>query len=213
MVTLLEKRFDTPLGPISCGITSTAHEVILVDRISHEYCNTETYLTCAHQIELLEFGEAQNYPRFKPFTVNGSHGWIWKIERVFDAYENLQIFFKHHATLSDTRQKILPQDYIEVIEVRNASDILCLGGYSNDMLEEMLRYHKAAGKNDKNTHALQKITEQGFVLFVPFVTKDITLRFQFIAAFGAPHMKADVVTAVSEYTWNGHLMDQRLMGK
>ena len=86
---LIDRTFKTPLGIISCELNSNLKFVEFQN--SGNYVNGvyERFKTSAHNIELIEF--KVKHPFYNGETITDSKCWIWRIKKVKEISENLEL--------------------------------------------------------------------------------------------------------------------------
>ncbi|SDT05161.1 hypothetical protein [Winogradskyella sediminis] len=87
--TLINRTFNTPLGIISCDLNSNYTFIELQNSGSYKNGTYEKFKTSAHDIELIEFKVKQ--PFYNGETIADSKCWIWRIEKVKEIFEDLEI--------------------------------------------------------------------------------------------------------------------------
>ena len=87
--TLINREFITPLGTISCELNSNFTFVELHNSGNYKNGAYERFKTSAHEIELIEFKIKQ--PFYNGETIMDSKCWIWRIEKVEDIFENIEV--------------------------------------------------------------------------------------------------------------------------
>ncbi len=87
--TLINRKFHTPVGIISCNLNSNFTFLELQNSGTYENGTYERFKTSAHDIELIEFKAKQ--PFYNGETITDSKCWIWRIEKVKEISENLKL--------------------------------------------------------------------------------------------------------------------------
>ena len=87
--TLKNRTFNTPLGIISCDLNSNRKSIELQNSGKYENGTFEKFKTSAHDIELIEFKVKQ--PFHNGETIKDSKCWIWRIEKIKEISENLEL--------------------------------------------------------------------------------------------------------------------------
>ena len=83
------RTFNTPLGIISCDLHSNRKSIELQNSGTYENGTFERFKTSAHDIELIEFKVKQ--PFHNGETIKDSKCWIWRIEKIKEISENLEL--------------------------------------------------------------------------------------------------------------------------
>jgi len=86
---LKNRTFNTPLGIISCDLHSNRKSIELQNSGTYENGTFERFKTSAHDIELIEFKVKQ--PFHNGETIKDSKCWIWRIEKIKEISENLEL--------------------------------------------------------------------------------------------------------------------------
>lgn len=86
---LINRKFKTPLGIISCVLESNFSFVESLNSGNYKNGIYERFRTSAHDLELVEFKIKQ--PFYNGETVADSKCWIWRIKKVNEITENLEI--------------------------------------------------------------------------------------------------------------------------
>ena len=87
--TLIKRTFNTPLGTVSCELNSNFTFIELQNSGSYENGIYERFKTSAHDIELVEFKIKK--PFYNGETITDSKCWIWRINKVKEISENLEL--------------------------------------------------------------------------------------------------------------------------
>jgi hypothetical protein len=198
---LVQKTFETPVGAVTCGISSNRGELELLESRRDEKAreSSATYLTNAHQIELLE-SEGFVRPRFLKSAVSSSRTWAWTIRKVFDFYEELSVSFRlipAHRTIDG--HFATANDYVDVLEASRDDCVLYLGKPCDDEIKEMMADSGCLMKivQEKadfySSFTFTKEEQNGVRIPIPFLarTEFGALHFKFVAACGDRTIKAD----------------------
>ncbi|MBP1841749.1 hypothetical protein [Formosa algae] len=86
---MINRTFKTPLGKVSCELNSNLKFVELQNSGNYEKGVYERFKTSAHDIELIEFKVKQ--PFYNGETISDSKCWIWRIEKVKEISEKLEL--------------------------------------------------------------------------------------------------------------------------
>jgi hypothetical protein len=194
------RRFDTPVGAVVCGISSNKNEVERLESRRDEKTRetSETYLTSAHQIDVVE-SETFPRPRFLKSAVSSSREWEWKIRKVFDSFEELAIAFKliPAQRVVDGRFATA-NDYVDVLEASREDSVLFLGKPCDVEIKEMMADSGCLTKITQeksdfySSFAFTKEEQNGVRIPIPFLAKtERALRFKLAAACGDRAIKTD----------------------
>lgn len=89
MNSLIEKKYNTPLGTVLCSLYSDAKIIELESLGTYKNGVFERYNSKSHHIEVVEF--KLKMPLYNSETVADSTGWIWRIQKVNENPEKLSL--------------------------------------------------------------------------------------------------------------------------
>lgn len=173
---------------------------------SNKNSNSKLYLSTAHEITILEISNI-------PLPINVHHdpiissiGWIWKIDKILDEFEQLQIQCVYSESVNNFQFSILDDydDYNLVLEIFDKNFILTLSTDSEEETEEM--YLNAGIKMNKN----QNIThlKNGFNVNIPYLSKGNSLYYRFFSAYANVNLNRELKRSVINQQGASYLFEK-----
>lgn len=182
---LIDKYFKTPLGIVNCGLTSDKKSIDLVDKKTYENGQSEIYKTIDYQIEIIQF--KIRVPLYNGGTLTDSNGWIWRINRLKDNSERIQLDCLLKDTVENVDFDVATGEHLDAIEASNNDWILHIGTEDGEIL------NFRADENDWFPNRLQNkvdfyqsITDMkrnGFITKIPDLRTDEKIHIQYICAY------------------------------
>jgi hypothetical protein len=182
---LIDKKHKTPLGIVTCGLTSDNPTIDFLKKKTYENGRSEVYRTNSFLIELIEF--KIRIPLYNGENLTDSQGWIWRIIKKRDDLETIQL----NCNLIDFESHIefdtATGEHLDAIEASDNDWILHIGTEDGEVMN-------SRAKNDdwfpeRLQHKVdfyQSITEMeknGFKINIPDLQLNERLHIQFICAF------------------------------
>ena len=130
--TLINRTFHTPLGIISCDLNSNYTFIVLQNSGSYKNGTYEKFKTSAHDIELIEF--KVNQPSYNGETIEDSKCWVWRIEKVKEISENLEIKVSITDFLENSEFDFASGENLDAFEITNNEWKLHIGTEDGEIL-------------------------------------------------------------------------------
>lgn len=199
---LIIKRFETPLGIISCRLTSDKSEIKLVKQDNYKNGFSETFQTNSFQIELIEF--KVNVPLINGDSLTDSKGWIWRLIKTNDNVEQIHLYCRLIDSYENVDYDIATGEHLDAIEASNNDWILNIGTEDYNIL------HSRASKDDwfpkrianviNDKSLLTQLEKNGISSVIPDLIKGEKIHIQFIVAFDYKQPeKVNTWLAVDQY--------------
>jgi hypothetical protein len=87
---LIEEIFPTPIGVVSCGLSSSARKIEVIGNKAYDNGKSIEYNTLSHNIELVRF--KQRLPLYNGETVTDCQGWVWRISKENTDNESIELY-------------------------------------------------------------------------------------------------------------------------
>ncbi len=183
--TLKNKTFNTPLGIISCDLKSNRNYIELLDSGTYKNGAFEKFKTSAYDIELIEFKVKQ--PFYNRETIKDSKCWIWKIEKVREEPENLEL----KVTITDFPENsefdFASGENLDTFVIENAEWKLHIGtedGFTlNRRAENDDWFPKRLTNKKKDWQEITELKESSIQTKVPELKIGEKIHLQYLTAF------------------------------
>lgn len=182
---LIDKTYKTPLGIVNCGLTSNKSLIDLVDKKSYENGLSEIFKSTDFLIEIVQF--KIRLPLYNGGSLTDSNGYIWRINRLQDNAEIIQLDCLLNDTVENVDFDVATGEHLDAIEASNKDWILHIGTEDGEVL------NFRAGENDWFPNRLQNkedfyksITDMkrnGFITKIPDLRTDEKIHIQYICAY------------------------------
>lgn len=183
--TLKNKTFNTPLGIISCDLNSNRNYIELLDSGTYENGTFERFKTSAYDIELIEFKVKQ--PFHNGETIKDSKCWIWKIEKVREKSENLEL----KVTITDFPENsefdFASGENLDAFVIENAEWKLHIGTEDGFILNRRAEnddwFPKRLTNKKKDWQEITELKESSIQTKVPELKIGEKIHLQYLTAF------------------------------
>jgi len=184
MQTTTEKFFMTPLGIVRCGLKSDVREPIFETR-TYENGKSEIFKTISHKIELIEFKIRSSLSN--GYYVTDSLGWIWRIEKITEANEPLEIYCLLNDQNNDVKFDIAGGEHLDAIEAANEDWILHIGTEDGEVQQGRAKDDDWFPSRLVNMVGFNKsittMHESGFKTRIPELQANERLHIQYLTAY------------------------------
>jgi hypothetical protein len=179
-------NFETPLGCIKLeiDISALSDNVIISGSNSRKLINSIN-----HSIEIISFKDVKDWMRNTDFPVEDTKGWIFRITKKSDSFEQLTI--KCQLFSNDPHIISSPDsgEHLDAIWIENKTDFLSIGTEDGEILNHRAtrndfmpeRYAKDLGYQSED-FSFTKYSETGFETKVPPLMPDEKVYFHYLAA-------------------------------
>jgi hypothetical protein len=182
---LIDKKFNVPLGIVNCGLISDSLFVELIDNRPYEHGQSVIFKLTDYQIELIEF--KVRLPLHNGGTVTDSNGWIWRIIKLQNTSEKIQIDCKLIEPISNISYDTAAGEHLDAIEASNNDWILHIGTEDGEILNSRAKIDDWFPNRLNNlVNFYQSITvmsKNGFVTKIPDLRVGERLHIQYICAY------------------------------
>ncbi len=200
----IERRFDTPLGVVRCGLNCDSFDKAVETRI-YKNGHSEIYKTTGHKVELISFKIKQ--PLQNGESVTDSYGWIFRIEKVSNTHETIETYCTIDKNKINIEFDTASGEHLDAISVENQEWILHIGTEDGEILNS-----KAANDNwfptrlQNKVDFYQSITEMkqnGFITKIPDLNIGEKMHIQYLTAYDKKDLqKVTTWLAVDEFMRN-----------
>ena len=130
--TLTNRTFKTPLGTISCALKSNFSFIETQNAGHYKNGTYEKFKTSAFDIELIEFKIKQ--PNYLGETISDSKCWIWRITKVKNIFENLEIKVSVSNYPKNAEFNFATGENLDAFEIKNDQWKLHIGTEDGEVL-------------------------------------------------------------------------------
>ncbi|MBD3892235.1 hypothetical protein [Olleya marilimosa] len=199
---MIERTFNTPLGTVYCKLNSNFTFVELMNSGNYKNGIYERFKTLAHDIELIEF-KVKN-PFYNGETITDSKCWIWRIEKVKEISENLEI----KASISDFPQNcefdFASGENLDAFEITNDEWKLHIGtedGFALNHRAENNDWFPKRLTNKKNGwQEITELNESSIRTKIPELKIGEKIHLQYLTAFDKQNVETiNTWVAVDEH--------------
>ncbi|MCB9336205.1 MAG: hypothetical protein H6586_08650 [Flavobacteriales bacterium] len=182
---LIDKNYKTPLGIINCGLTSNKTSIETIDKKSYKNGQSEIYKTADYQVEIIQF--KIRLPLYNGGNLTDSNGWIWRIIRINDTSEKIQIDCKLIDPIDNIDYYVATGEHLDAIEAGNNDWILHLGTEDGEMMNSRAsnnNWFPNRLQNKKDLYlSFTEMKKTGFITKIPDLKIDERLHLQYICAY------------------------------
>lgn len=179
----LKKEFETPLGTVACGLNANNFGSF-VDKKQYANGIGEIFSFPAHTVEMITF--RLKLPLYNGEMLEDSCGWIFRIEKIVEIQENLDIYCLLDKI--DKKVELGPNtgEHLDAIIVENEEWVLHIGTEDGDMLgyraEDDDWFPKRLTEWLDIYNSITKIEENGFVTKIPHLQKGEKIHLHYLVA-------------------------------
>ena len=200
--TLIKRTFITPLGTISCELNSNFKFVELQN--SGTYINGifERYKTKGHDIELVEF-KVKN-PFYNGETITDSKCWIWRIWKVNEISENLELKVSVADSPKNSEFDFATGENLDAFEITNNEWKLHIGTEDGFILNRRSEnndwFPKRLINTDKDWQTITELKESSIRTKIPELKVGEKIHLQYLTAFDKQNIETiNTWVAVDEH--------------
>jgi hypothetical protein len=204
---LIKKIFATPIGTISCRLTSNKPYITLIENKTYENGQSEIFKTNAYQIELVEF--KVRLPLYNGSILTDSRGWIWRIYKQQNNFENLHLDCELIEPTDDINYDFATGEHLDAIEASNKDWILHIGTEDGEVLNSRAAYNDWFPNRLQNTvdfyQSITEIKTNGFTTNIPNLRINEKIHIHYICAYDRRKNDPENINtwlAVDEYIRN-----------
>ncbi|MGJ8551297.1 hypothetical protein [Winogradskyella wichelsiae] len=183
--TLINRTFNTPLGVISCDLNSNFTFIELQNSGSYKNGTYIKFKTSAHDIELIEFKVKQ--PCYNGETIEDSKCWIWRIEKVKEISENLELKVSITDFPKNSEFDFASGENLDAFEITNDEWKLHIGTEDGEILNyraENNDWFPARLLNTKNHwQEITELNKSSIQTNVPELKIGEKIHLQYLTAF------------------------------
>ena len=188
---MIKRIFITPLGIISCELNSNFTFVELHNSGNYENGTYERFKTSAHDIELIEFKIKQ--PFYNGETIMDSKCWIWRIEKVKNISENLDIKINILNFPKNSEFDFASGENLDAFEVGNLEWKLHIGTEDGFILNSRAEnndwFPKRLMNIEKDWQEITKLGNSSIQTKVPKLKTGEKIHLQYLTAFDKQNIK------------------------
>lgn len=201
MHRLIDKKFNTPLGIVTCGLTSSHSDIKLKDSKTYENGQSEIFETQTYEIELIEF--KVRLPLINGGSVTDSQGWIWRFIKKTDDLETISIDCKLNDPIANVSFDTATGEHLDAIEASDDKWILNIGTEDGETMNSRASvndWFPGRLKGKVNSYrTISDMYENGFSTNIPDLKRDKKLYIHYICAYDYKSKnKIDTWIAVDE---------------
>jgi hypothetical protein len=203
---LIKEKFETPLGVVECGLSSSELSIEAIDKKQYDHGESTVYRTSSHIIELITF--KRRLPLFNGDVVKDTAGWIWKITKEIDSSET----FKLHCLLtpSDVSIKLNgsdPGEHLDSAYMNTEEWMLHVGTEDGEIMHNRALNEDWMPSRFKNQLSFQgsftSVQPDGLVTIVPELDFGEHIHFHYLVAYDQQsEVKVNTWFAVDEFKRN-----------
>lgn len=197
---IIVKTFETPLGNVVCSLLSDCNKLNLIGHNTYENGNSEIFATAGYQIELIEFKIRQ--PLNNEETVTDSFGWVWKIKKMNNENELLEIRCLFQKPIGRVEFDTACGECLDAIEVFNENWILHIGTEDGEVLNSRAKNEYGFPARLENKidfyNSITKMKKNGLRTEIPQLNKDEFLHLQYLTAYDKRNEKVNTWLAVDQ---------------
>ena len=200
--TTIEKKFQTPVGLVRCGLKADFIDHKSFQTKNYEHGASELFRTTSHQIELVEF--KIHLPLYNGDTVTDTLGWIWRIEKLTDEQEQLETYCFLDIQSEQIKFNIATGEHLDAIEAYNDNWTLHIGTEDGEVMNSRAADNDWFPSRLRNTvdfnQSITTMKEHGFLTKIPDIFKNEKLHIQYLAAYDKRDtQKVNTWLAVDEF--------------
>ena len=182
---IILKKFETPLGNITCGLSSDSNNLNFVEHKIYENGKSEVFETTGHRIEVIEFKIWQ--PLYNGGTITDSLGWVWKVKKINNQSESLETFCLFENSAIEVNFDSACGEALDAIEVYNEVWSLYIGTEDGEALNSRAKNEDEFPSRLENKvdfyNSITLIQQNGAISKIPKLVKDEILHLQYLTAY------------------------------
>ena len=185
MTNSIKRIFETPLGQVICSLSTDSSNVENIGVKEYENGKSVLFKVGGHRIELVEFKIRQ--PLHNGATVKDSNGWVWRIEKVEEAIDNIKISCALSNYSDDVVFDNANGEHLDAIEAIEKEWILNIGTEDGEVMNS--RAEEDDGfpnrlRNEVNFYqSITKSFKHGFETTIPDLIIGEQIHLQFLVAY------------------------------
>jgi len=180
--TTIEKKFQTPIGLVRCGLKADFINDNSIQTKSYEHGTSELFKTKSHQIELVEF--KIRLPLYNGDTVTDTLGWIWRIEKLTHKQEQLETYCLLDKLSEQIQFDTARREHLDAIEAYNDDWTLHIGTEDGEVMNSRAADNDWFPSRLRHTvdfyQSITAMKEHGFITTIPDLHKDEKLHLQYL---------------------------------
>ncbi|GAB5564112.1 MAG: hypothetical protein Wins2KO_11750 [Winogradskyella sp.] len=199
---MIKRTFNTPLGTVSCELNTNFTHTELQNSGTYENGIFEKFKTSAHNIELIEFKVKQ--PFYNGETITDSKCWIWRIEKVKDIAENLELKVCISDFSKNSEFDFASGENLDAFEISNNEWKLHIGMEDGFILNRRAEnndwFPKRLLNTNKDWQEITVLKESSIRTKVPELEVGEKIHLQYLSAFDKQNTETiNTWVAVDEY--------------
>jgi hypothetical protein len=185
VVVLRDNLFKTPLGNVTCGMTTSEGYFEITAEASYEHGHSQTISTRSHQIEFITF--KLRLPLYNDEMVADSMGWLWRISKYSTSDESIQLYCK----LIDYKKSIeagsQPGEHLDAVAFSDKNWVLHIGTEDGEIMHSRALQEDGMPlrfKEDLSFHSsFHKLERNGFNTPIPKLNQGERIHLHYLSAF------------------------------
>jgi hypothetical protein len=180
----IEREFSTPLGIVRCGFFCTPN-IKAVNTNTYEKGSSEIYKTDGYKIEIISF--KIKVPLYNGETLTDSLGWIFRIEKMTDFEEEIEIYCLLDKINDEVTYDIATGEHLDAIQVYNNEWTLHIGTEDGEILNSRADnkdWFPSRLKNKVDIYeSITEMKKNGFITKLPDLNKGERIHIQYLTAY------------------------------
>lgn len=182
--TDIKREFKTPLGVVRCGLICSGQENA-VEIKKYENGRSEIFKTDGHKIEIVSF--KVRVPLYNGDTLTDSFGWIFRIEKTADIYEQIETYCLLDKNNNEVTFDTATGEHLDAIQAYNNEWTLHIGTEDGEVLNSRAEnddWFPVRLKNKVDFYqSITEMNQNGFVTKIPDLNKGEKIHIQYLTAY------------------------------
>lgn len=182
---LKRRTYKTPLGIISCELSSNFTFEESPSSGEYENGTYERFKTSAHNIELIEFKIKQPFNNGE--TISDSKCWIWRIEKFNEIPENIQLKVEITDFPKNAEFDFASGENLDAFEITNNEWKMHIGTEDGQILNYRAEnndwYPIRLKKTENNWQEITELNNSSILTNVPELKVGEKIHLQYLTAF------------------------------